>query len=55
MTGISESATTDLLQDGDCTSCAVTQDMSEYWTPPMYFQYANGTFEVVQQDGGMLA
>lgn len=53
--GISESATTDLLQDGDCTSCAVTQDMSEYWTPPMYFQYANGTFEVVQQDGGMLA
>lgn len=29
--------------------------MSEYWTPPMYFQYANGTYEVVQQDGGMLA
>ncbi|KAF3022901.1 hypothetical protein E8E14_000378 [Neopestalotiopsis sp. 37M] len=53
--GISESATTSLLQDGNCTSCAVTQDMSEYWTPPLYFQFANGTFEVVQQDGGMLA
>ncbi|KAK9777839.1 hypothetical protein AB5N19_04550 [Seiridium cardinale] len=53
--GFSESATYDSIMAGNCTSCAVTEDLSAYWTPAMYFQYANGTFELVQQDGGMLA
>jgi hypothetical protein len=32
----------------------VTQDKSAYWTPAMYFQHANGTYELVPQVGGML-
>ncbi|KAH6655168.1 hypothetical protein BKA67DRAFT_534104 [Truncatella angustata] len=51
----SESADTDELLAGNCTSCAVTQDLSAYWTPALYFEFSNGTFELVQQDGGMLA
>ncbi|KAH8664253.1 hypothetical protein BX600DRAFT_498067 [Xylariales sp. PMI_506] len=53
--GFSESASYDDLMDGNCTSCAVTEDHSAYWTPPLYFAYANGSFEVVPQVGGMLA
>ncbi|KAF2140371.1 uncharacterized protein K452DRAFT_230488 [Aplosporella prunicola CBS 121167] len=43
------------LRNGDCTSCQVTQDKSAYWTPPLYFQYTNGTTVIVPQMGGMLA
>jgi hypothetical protein len=43
------------LVDSDCTSCAVTQDKSAYWTPPIYFLHSNGTAEMVEQVGGMLA
>ena len=43
------------LVDSDCTSCAVTQDKSAYWTPPLYFLHSNGTAEMVEQVGGMLA
>ncbi|KAH0122003.1 hypothetical protein KCU82_g22542, partial [Aureobasidium melanogenum] len=43
------------LVNSDCTSCAVTQDKSAYWTPPLYFLHANGTAEMVEQVGGMLA
>jgi hypothetical protein len=39
----------------DCTSCGVTQDKSAYWTPPLYFQYENGSTEMVPNVGGMLA
>ena len=28
----------------------VTQDLSNYWVPELYFQYGNGSFEAV--DGG---
>lgn len=38
-----------------CTSCGVYEDNSAYWTPALYFQHANGTVEIVQQIGGMLA
>lgn len=38
-----------------CTSCAITQDMSAYWSPALYFVYPNGTAELVEQVGGMLA
>jgi len=54
-TGFSESATYDDVMAGDCTSCAVTQDKSAYWTPAMYFKHSDGTFELVPQTGGMLA
>ncbi|KEQ86420.1 hypothetical protein D6C98_09612 [Aureobasidium pullulans] len=43
------------LASSDCTSCAVTQDKSAYWTPPIYFLHSNGTAEMVEQVGGMLA
>ncbi|KEI38605.1 uncharacterized protein L969DRAFT_62718 [Mixia osmundae IAM 14324] len=42
------------LRQSKCTSCLVTQDMSNYWVPSLYFQFANGTFQDVPQVGGML-
>jgi hypothetical protein len=54
--GFSTSAGMDALQAGDCTSCAVTQDKSAYWTPALYFvNEATGKYTLVNQVGGMLA
>jgi len=53
--GFNENVTYDQLLAADCTSCAVQQDKSAYWTPALYFQHANGTYELVEQVGGMLA
>lgn len=49
------SSTNAELVNGDCTSCAVTEDKSVYWVPAMYFQHANGSYELVPQVGGTLA
>lgn len=27
-----------------CSSCPIKQDLSNYWTPKLYFQAANGSF-----------
>ncbi len=43
------------LIGSNCTSCAVTQDKSAYWTPALYFVDSNGTAELVENVGGMLA
>ncbi|KAL2207808.1 hypothetical protein CC79DRAFT_1273027 [Sarocladium strictum] len=43
------------LMSGDCTSCRVTQDLSAYWHPAVYFEDKSGEFELVPQVGGMLA
>lgn len=43
------------LIGSDCTSCAVKQDKSAYWTPALYFMYQNGSSVLVDQVGGMLA
>lgn len=54
--GFGLSATYDDLVNGDCTSCAVKQDKSAYWTPAMYFlDSQTGEFSPVPQVGGMLA
>ncbi|KFY82050.1 hypothetical protein V500_10863 [Pseudogymnoascus sp. VKM F-4518 (FW-2643)] len=54
--GFTESSGTDELLAGDCTSCAVTEDKSAYWTPPMYFKNAaTGQYKLVDQVGGMLS
>lgn len=53
--GFNENATYEDLINGDCTSCAVTQDKSVYWAPALYFKHQNGTFQLVDQIGGMLA
>ncbi|RMZ78930.1 hypothetical protein DV737_g3726, partial [Chaetothyriales sp. CBS 132003] len=34
-----------------CTTCFVSTDHSNYWIPSLYFQYANGSFESVDQVG----
>ncbi|KAK6954145.1 hypothetical protein Daesc_004107 [Daldinia eschscholtzii] len=54
--GFSLSATYDELRQGSCSSCAVKQDKSAYWTPALYFQDSDTKqFEIVPQVGGMLA
>ncbi|KAI5867207.1 hypothetical protein GGS23DRAFT_166100 [Durotheca rogersii] len=54
--GFALDATYNDLVAGSCTSCAVKQDKSAYWTPALYFQDAETQeFEVVPQVGGMLA
>ena len=55
MLGFSETSEYGDLVSANCTSCAVTQDKSAYWTPAMYFHHANGSYELVPQVGGMLA
>jgi hypothetical protein len=41
-------------QASTCASCTVIGDMSNYWTPTMFFQHQDGTFETVGQNGGAL-
>ncbi|KAF2971884.1 hypothetical protein GQX73_g1701 [Xylaria multiplex] len=54
--GFGMSATYDDLVNADCTSCAVKQDKSAYWTPAMYFlDSETGEYSPVPQVGGMLA
>ena len=53
---LSPSSTHADLMAGNCTSCAVKQDMSAYWHPALYFRdSATGEFELAPQVGGMLA
>lgn len=55
-TGLSIEATNDDLKNGNCTSCAVSQDKSGYWFPALYFQDdKTQKFEMVEQVGGLLA
>jgi Domain of unknown function (DUF1996) len=48
-------ATCEDVLASNCTSCAIDKDRSVYWTPLLYFQHTNGTFQKVPQVGGMLA
>ncbi|EUC40057.1 hypothetical protein COCMIDRAFT_109767 [Bipolaris oryzae ATCC 44560] len=48
------SSSYDSLVQSKCTTCAVLEDMSAYWTPPLMFLHTNGTVEIVPQIGGML-
>ncbi|KAM0720206.1 hypothetical protein Q7P37_004342 [Cladosporium fusiforme] len=34
-----------------CSSCAIKKDLSNYWTPKLYFMAEDGTFEDVPQAG----
>ncbi|KFY43148.1 hypothetical protein V495_04129 [Pseudogymnoascus sp. VKM F-4514 (FW-929)] len=54
--GFTATSGSDELLAGDCTSCAVKEDKSAYWTPPMYFKEAStGQYKIVEQVGGMLS
>ncbi|KAJ5223391.1 hypothetical protein N7468_007933 [Penicillium chermesinum] len=48
-------ATPESLAASSCTSCGVLQDKSAYWTPALYFMHTNGSAELVDEVGGMLA
>ena len=39
------------LQKANCTSCEIGADKSAYWTPILYYQNANGTFQEVGNQG----
>lgn len=39
--------TDDALLSSNCTSSLVKNDKSNYWTPALYFQYPNGSFQSV--------
>ena len=41
-------------QASTCTSCTVHGDFSNYWTPALYYQHQDGSFEKVKQVGGGL-
>lgn len=49
---IGPSSTYDSLQSSSCTSCEIEKDLSAYWTPLLYYEHANGSFEEVP-NGGM--
>jgi hypothetical protein len=34
-----------------CSSCPIQEDFSNYWTPKLYYQYENGTFQSVPTVG----
>ncbi|KAL9128606.1 MAG: hypothetical protein Q9217_002740 [Psora testacea] len=39
----------DNLLNSNCTSCGVSQDLSAYWAPAMYFMHDDGTVELVPE------
>ncbi|KAI0015732.1 WSC-domain-containing protein [Xylariomycetidae sp. FL0641] len=48
---INATATFDSLQSAECSTCSVQADKSAYWTPQLYYQHADGTFEDVPNGG----
>ncbi|GAA6009481.1 hypothetical protein JCM10207_003797 [Rhodosporidiobolus poonsookiae] len=47
-------STFDDMRESQCSSCIAKADMSAYWTPQLYFEWANGSFSSVEQVGGGL-
>lgn len=39
------------LRQSSCTSCPIKEDLSAYWTPALYYKYANGSFKGVPNGG----
>lgn len=37
----------DSLRQSECTSTGIAEDKSAYWFPQLYFEYANGSFALV--------
>ncbi|KAF5546161.1 WSC domain-containing protein [Fusarium phyllophilum] len=44
----------DTARASTCTTCKAREDLSNYWTPNLYYRAPDGTFEDVPQTGGML-
>ncbi|KAK4996850.1 hypothetical protein LTR66_003637 [Elasticomyces elasticus] len=51
---IGVNATYSSLLNSQCTSCEITADKSAYWTPLLYYQHANGSFEDVPHGGSVI-
>ncbi|TKA82437.1 hypothetical protein B0A49_00036 [Cryomyces minteri] len=51
---IGVNATHDSLLNSACTSCEITADKSAYWTPLLYYEHANGSFEEVPHAGSVV-
>ncbi|KAI1853724.1 hypothetical protein JX266_001708 [Neoarthrinium moseri] len=45
------SNTYDDLLSSRCTSCEIQDDKSAYWTPQLYYQHTNGSFQEVPNGG----
>lgn len=41
------SMTGDIGEKGTCTTCAFSEDFSNYWTAVLYFKHQNGTYKRV--------
>ncbi|KAF2011836.1 hypothetical protein BU24DRAFT_443269 [Aaosphaeria arxii CBS 175.79] len=39
----------DIGEQADCTTCAYSEDFSNYWTAAMYFRHENGSYKKVPQ------
>ncbi|KAL8903608.1 MAG: hypothetical protein Q9207_003810 [Kuettlingeria erythrocarpa] len=48
---IDQASTYDSLLQSNCTSCEIQDDKSAYWTPLLYYQHSNGSFEEVAHGG----
>jgi Domain of unknown function (DUF1996)/WSC domain len=44
-------ATYTSMQQSSCTSCEIQDDKSAYWTPQLYWEHSNGSFEAVPNSG----
>lgn len=53
--GFDFSMTYEQARAATCSTCKVTADLSNYWTPTLYYQGQDGKFTSVAQSGGMLA
>ncbi|KAI5246626.1 WSC-domain-containing protein [Aureobasidium subglaciale] len=51
---IGVNATFDSLAASECTSCEISADKSAYWTPNLYYQHTNGSFEEVHHGGSVI-
>ncbi|GAA5828586.1 hypothetical protein JCM11251_000865 [Rhodosporidiobolus azoricus] len=47
-------ATYESLRASECTSARAREDKSAYWTPTLFFQWANGSFTAVDEGGGLV-
>jgi hypothetical protein len=47
-------STFESLQASRCTSCEVQDDKSAYWTPQLFYQHANGSFQMVPNGGTVI-
>lgn len=48
---VGASSTDQSLQQSSCSTCQVQKDTSAYWTPELYYEHPDGTFESVPNEG----